>query len=188
MRIGVKPYPACRYTHAAVDGLLQLRQAHGWAAGDITRVSVGLHRNGIALVGAPVEEKRRARTIVEGQFSMPYAAAVALLRGQFGWDDYDLLGDAGAEAVAARVDVWNDPSLEGLRHPFGATLKVEARGETHELRIPDPSGEPETFPDAEALARKFATLTRPVSNSRDTDWLSRLSGLREAASVRQQMS
>ena len=43
-------------------------------------------------------------------------------------------------------------------------------------------------PDAEALARKFATLTRPVSNSRDTDWLSRLSGLREAASVRQQMS
>ena len=188
MRIGVKPYPACRYTHAAVDGLLQLRQAHGWAAGDITRVSVGLHRNGIALVGAPLEEKRRARTIVEGQFSMPYAAAVALLRGQFGWDDYDLLGDAGAEAVAARVDVWNDPSLEGLRHPFGATLKVEARGETHELRIPDPSGEPETFPDPEALARKFAALTRPVSNSRDTDWLSRLGGLREAASVRQQMS
>ena len=188
MRIGVKPYPACRYTHAAVDGLLQLRQAHGWAAGDITRVSVGLHRNGIALVGAPLEEKRRARTIVEGQFSMPYAAAVALLRGQFGWDDYDLLGDAGAEAVAARVDVWNDPSLEGLRHPFGATLKVEARGETHELRIPDPSGEPETFPDAEALARKFVALTRPVSNSRDTDWLSRLGGLREAASVRQQMS
>ena len=46
--------------------------------------------------------ERRARTIVEGQFSMPYAAAVALLRGQFGWDDYDLLGDAGAEAVAAR--------------------------------------------------------------------------------------
>lgn len=188
LRIGVKPYPACRYTHAAVDGLLQLRQAHGWTADDVSRVSVGLHRNGIALVGAPLAEKRRARTIVEGQFSMPYAAAVALLRGGFGWDDYDLLGDAGAEAVAARVDVWNDPSLEGQRHPFGATLTVEARGRTHRLRIPDPSGEPETFPDAEALARKFTALTRPVSNSHDMDWLSRLGKLREAASVRHVMT
>ncbi|MBB1493048.1 MmgE/PrpD family protein [Paracoccus sp. MC1854] len=188
MRIGVKPYPACRYTHAAVDGLLHLRQAHGWTAEEVSRISIGLHRNGIALVGAPLDEKRRARTIVEGQFSMPYAAAVALLRGGFGWDDYDLLGDAEAEALANRVNVWNDFSLEGLRHPFGATLKVEARGQTHELRIPDPSGEPDTFPDSQALAQKFTALTRPVSNSRDRDWLSRLGGLREAASVRQLMS
>ena len=32
-----------------------------------------------------------------------------------------------------------------------AVQKVEVRGETYELRIPDPSGEPETFPDAEIM-------------------------------------
>src|SRR5690606_13378071 len=83
LRIGVKPYPACRYTHAAVDGLLALRARHGLAADDVTRISVGLHRNGMALVGDPAAAKRRARSIVDGQFSMPFAAAVALTRGRF---------------------------------------------------------------------------------------------------------
>lgn len=184
MRIAVKPYPACRYTHAAVDGLLALSREHGWKADDIASVAVGLHRNGIALVGAPIEAKRRPASIVDGQFSMPFAASVALLRGRFGWDDYDLLGNPEAEALAARVDVGQDASLEGLRHPFGATLVVEAGGKTYDLRIPDPSGEPETFPDAGAIAGKFRSLVKPVANAREDALLACLSGLREAASVR----
>ena len=35
-------------------------------------------------------------------------------------------------------------------------------GETIERRIADPSGEPETFPDAAALRSKFDTLAMPV--------------------------
>lgn len=178
LRIGVKPYPACRYTHAAVDGLLSL----GLAPQDVTRITVGLHRNGIALVGAPLEAKRRARSVVDGQFSMPFAAAVALQRGRFGWDDYDLLGTAQSDALSDLVDVRHDPSLEGLRHPFGATLEVEAGGEVHRLRIPDPSGEPETFPTPEASAAKFRALTDPVLAN--VDWLARLQGLAAAANVR----
>jgi len=184
MRIGVKPYPACRYTHAAVDGLLRLQREHGWAAGDVEQVSVGLHRNGIALVGAPLGEKRRARSVVEGQFSMPFAAAVALLRGRFGWDDYDLLGDPRADALSDRVEALHDTSLEGLRHPFGAVLEVTVRGKTVRLRIPDPSGEPETFPDSGAIEAKFRALTGPVLNGRDGDWLALLGRLPDAASVR----
>ena len=184
MRIGVKPYPACRYTHAAVDGLLTLRTRNDWQPQDISRITVGLHRNGITLVGAPLAEKRRARSVVEGQFSMPFAAAVALLRGGFGWDDYDLLGAPEADALADRTDVIRDESLEGLRHPFGATLEVEARGETHRLRIPDPSGEPETFPDAKAAAAKFAALAGPVLNQGTDALLGRLRGLGAATDIR----
>ena len=187
MRIGVKPYPACRYTHAALDGLLALRRAHGWRPGDIARISVGLHRNGIALVGAPLEVKRRARSVVDGQFSMPFAAAVALQRGGFGWDDYDLLGQPLTDRLSDRVEIRHDTMLEGLRHPFGATLEVEAGGQTHALRIPDPSGEPETFPTPEASARKFAALTGPVLAASNVDGLARLTGLGDAASVRDQM-
>lgn len=184
MRIAVKPYPACRYTHAAVDGFLQLKRAHGWAADDVTAVTVGLHQNGIALVGVPLADKQRARSVVEGQFSMPFAVAVALLRDRFGWDDYDLLGNTQADRIADRVNVVRDTSLEGLRHPFGAVLSVEAAGQTHDLRIPDPSGEPETFPDAGAIARKFTTLAGPVANGGAEAWLERLSSLATAPSVR----
>lgn len=183
LHIGVKPYPACRYTHAAVDGLLALRARHGWAAADISAITVGLHRNGMALVGAPLEAKRKARSIVDGQFSMPFAAAVAILRGRFGWDDYDLLGTAAADAVAALVDVRQDPTLEGGAHPFGATLEIVARGETQRLRIPDPSGEPATFPDNATLAQKFRDLAGPVLNATCEDWLARLRGLGQAQSI-----
>jgi len=184
MRIGVKPYPACRYTHAAVDGLLQLRAEHGWNAKDIETVTVGLHRNGITLVGAPIEEKRRARNIVEGQFSMPFAIAAALLRGRFGWDDYGLLGDPAVDMMSDRVTVVRDESLEGLRHPFGATLIITARGQTHHLRIPDPSGEPETFPTPDVATAKFRALAGPVLNTGTDALLNRLRDLPEAPNLR----
>ncbi|MTH64172.1 MmgE/PrpD family protein [Paracoccus shanxieyensis] len=183
MRIGVKPYPACRYTHAAVDGLLELCRTEGIGAADISRIVVGLHRNGIALVGAPLPAKRRARSIVEGQFSMPFAAAVALQRGRFGWDDYDLLGTAETDALSDRIEVQHDGSLEGLRHPFGATLRVETRGRVIERRIADPSGEPETFPSAAASEAKFRSLTDPVRNGGTADWLELMRGLSGAPLV-----
>ncbi|HPQ96968.1 MAG: MmgE/PrpD family protein [Thiothrix sp.] len=184
LRIGVKPYPACRYTHAAVDGLLQLCRQHAIGAENITGIRVGLHRNGMALVGEPIAAKRRARSIVAGQFSMPFAAAVVLQRGRFGWDDYDLLGQAQTDALSDRVEVWHDASLEGLRHPFGATLVLEAAGRQHHLRIPDPSGEPETFPSSAQMAEKFRTLTAPVLARSGVDWLTRLQTLAGAPTVR----
>lgn len=184
MRIGVKPYPACRYTHAAVDGLLSLVAEKGWTAGDIEKVTVGLHRNGITLVGAPLDEKRRARSIVAGQFSMPFAAAVGLTRGRFGWDDYDLLGKAEVDALSDRVDVVRDESLEGLRHPFGATLRVRVAGTDHDLRIADPSGEPETFPTPEASEAKFRALAGPVLNAGTDQLLARLRDVPQANDLR----
>ncbi|WP_323040988.1 MmgE/PrpD family protein [Gemmobacter sp.] len=184
LRIGVKPYPACRYTHAAVDGLLALQAEHGFGPDQVQAITVGLHRNGITLVGDPLPAKRRARSIVDGQFSMPFAAAVALIRGRFGWDDYDLLGDPMADALADRVDVVRDASLEGLRHPFGATLRIRAAGRDHALRIPDPSGEPETFPTPEAAQAKFHALADPVLNQHAAPLLARLRGLAGAPSLR----
>lgn len=188
LRIGVKPYPACRYTHAAVDGILTLMRENALQAAEVERISVGLHRNGIALVGAPLEAKRRARSVVEGQFSMPFAAAVALQRGRFGWDDYDLLGQPLTDTLSDRIEVRQDASLEGLRHPFGAVVELVARGKVHGLRVPDPSGEPETFPSPEALAAKFRALTEPVTRRTNTDWLDRIRGLALAPSVRDHLT
>jgi 2-methylcitrate dehydratase PrpD len=185
MKIGTKPYPACRYTHAAVDGLLKLQLEHGWSATDIRSVTVGLHQNGIVLTGAPLEEKRRPRSVVEGQFSMPFAAAVALYKGSFGWDDYALLGNPDVEAIAARVDVRRDERLEGLRHPFGANIAVTTSAGTVERNIPDPSGEPETFPDRAAVEAKFMTLATPALGNAASSLFARLEALETVENVRE---
>ncbi len=162
LRIGVKPYPGCRYTHAALDGLAQLRREHGLVPSEIDRIEVGLHRNGLRLVGEPIAEKRRARSIVEAQFSMPFAAAVMLSEGRLGWDDYELIGNAAIDTLAGRLEVFRDESLEGLGHPFGATLRLETSKGAFRARIPDPSGEPDSFPDEAALRAKFLGLAEPV--------------------------
>lgn len=184
MKIGVKPYPACRYTHAAVDGLLALRREAGLSPDDILAVRIGLHRNGVTLTGAPLEEKQHPRNIVDGQFSMPFAAAVALHRGRFGWDDYALIGDAAIEATAARVEVHRDARLEGLRHPFGAHISLRTTKGDMERHMADPSGEPETFPSDEVIADKFMTLASPVLENAAASLLDRLGRLEEVADMR----
>lgn len=167
--IGLKPYPSCRYTHAALDGLLKLRDTHKFSAADVVKVRVGLHPNGITLTGAPLADKRRARNVVDGQFSMPFTAAVALDQGSFGWDDYRRLGEGAIDALCDRIEVVADARLEGRAHPFGAEVSVETTAGTLTASIPDPSGEPESFPTDDALAGKFATLTRPVLGAKTDD-------------------
>ena len=187
MNIGVKPYPSCRYTHAAIDGLLTLRAECGLELADFREVTIGLHRNGIVLTGAPLVEKRRPRSVVDGQFSMPFTAAVAIHQGRFGWDDYRLLGAPEVEAIADRVDVVQDDRLEGKRHPFGARLRVRIRSETIERLIADPSGEPETFPSAAALGEKFRILAGPVLHDAAAPLFAQFSHLDEVADFRAAM-
>ena len=161
MNIGVKPYPSCRYTHAAIDALIALRREHNLTPDTIRRVEIGLHRNGITLTG-DAATKRHARSVVDGQFSMFFTAALALDQGSFGWDDYARLGDPAIEALADKIAVVQDARLEGRSHPFGARVSIDAGGETLERLVPDPSGEPSLFPDAPAMRQKFLQLARPV--------------------------
>lgn len=163
MNIGVKPYPSCRYTHAALDALIAMRRDYNLTPDRVKRVEIGLHRNGITLTG-DAATKRHPSSIVGGQFSMFFTGAVALDQGRFGWDDYARLGDAAVDALADRFDVVRDIRLEGKAHPFGARVSIATEDGVHECVYADPSGEPSSFPDAQAMAQKFLQLARPVLN------------------------
>jgi 2-methylcitrate dehydratase PrpD len=166
MKIGVKPYPSCRYTHAALDAIIAMRREHNLTPAQVKRVEIGLHRNGITLTG-DAATKRHPTSIVGGQFSMFFTGAVALDQGRFGWDDYERLGDAAVDALADKFDVVQDDRLEiGRSHPFGARVSITTDDAVHERLYADPSGEPNSFPDAQAMAQKFLTLAHPVLNGR----------------------
>jgi 2-methylcitrate dehydratase PrpD len=166
MKVGVKPYPSCRYTHAALDALIAMRREHNLTPDQIRRVEIGLHRNGITLTG-DAATKRHPTSIVGGQFSMFFTGAIALDQGRFGWDDYERLGDAAIDALADKFDVVQDDRLEiGRTHPFGARVSITTDDGVHERLYPDPSGEPDSFPDAQAMQQKFLTLARPVLQGR----------------------
>ena len=163
LKIAVKPYPSCRYSHAALDGLLRLRREHGLTGADVLALEVGLHRSGVVLVGEPEAAKRRPRNVVDGQFSMAFCAAVALDQGSFGWDDYRRLGEGAIDVLCDKVSVRRDEAVEAASpHPFGARLRLKTTKGDFELMVRDPSGEPESFPDRAELEAKVLALAEPV--------------------------
>ncbi|MEK9755244.1 MAG: MmgE/PrpD family protein, partial [Rhodospirillaceae bacterium] len=115
LNLAVKPYPSCRYTHAPMDGLIELRNAHGIAAADIDEVEIGLAETGWKIVGNPDENKHEPKSVVDGQFSMPFCAAVVLREGRMGWDDYNKhLGDAATLDLCRKVKVSVDQRAQAL--------------------------------------------------------------------------
>jgi hypothetical protein len=63
--------------------------------------------------------------------------------------------------------VVQDDRLEtGRSHPFSARVSITTDDGTHERLYADPSGEPNSFPDAVAMQQKFLTLARPVLSGR----------------------
>jgi len=143
-----------------------MRREHNLTPAQVTKVEIGLHRNGITLTGDPAT-KRHPTSIVGGQFSMFFTAALALDQGSFGWDDYARLGDQALNTLADRIEVVQDDRLEvGRTHPFGARVTVTSGDTTHERLMVDPPGEPSSFPSVAATRQKFLQLARPVLDGR----------------------
>jgi 2-methylcitrate dehydratase PrpD len=183
MKVGVKPYPSCRYTHAALDAMIAIKEELKLAPGQIESVEVGLHRNGITLTADPPEAKRRPKSIVDGQFSMFFTGAVALDQGQFGWDDYARLKDPALAAIADRINVVRDERLEGRQHPFGAHVRIKSNGSVIERMVDDPSGEPNRFPAPRAMLDKFLLLARPVLDNKASAFADAIMSLEKTSAV-----
>jgi 2-methylcitrate dehydratase PrpD len=162
LQVGVKPYPSCRFTHPAVDAILALHARHDLAADDIEAVTIGLSDKGLDLVGRPQERKRRARNVVDGQFSMHFVGAVALREGRFVWESYRFVGDPAIDALCDRIDVVVDPAVEAI-YPakLGGRVTLKTRlGEISEL-VEVPKGEPENFLSEAEMRAKFLGLVAP---------------------------
>jgi 2-methylcitrate dehydratase PrpD len=162
LEIAVKPYPSCRYSHAAMDALVDLHQ-EGVRSGDVRRIEIGLPRAGYELIADPPERKRTPSCVVDAQFSMPFLAAVALRQGAMGWDDHARhLHDPETLALASRVDCTVDPRAEAeFPAQMSAWVRVHRRADSIERFVRVPRGEPERFPDERQLRAKFDALVAP---------------------------
>ena len=190
LEIAVKPYPSCRYGHAAMDALISLRERHRLAAADIRRVEIGLPETGWNLIGNREEERRNPASYVDGQFSMPFVAAVALRDGGMTWDSYAKhLGDDETLSLCRRVSSHVDADVEA---EYPAKMAGSARvftdhGEHYEI-VRIAKGEPENFLSDEEMRTKFDGLVRPYLDEASRDELAAgLLTLHESDDVRQLM-
>ena len=160
LSIALKPYPACRLVHAAIDALLELRAQNGLVADRATAVEIGLSQMAIDITGHPQDIKRNPRNIVESQFSAHLCAAIALSQGSLTWADFEnLWHDPRVLDLCKRISVYHDPDVQAdYPERLSGRVRITVDGATYERKIDIPSGEPERFLDAEEIGEKFRGL------------------------------
>jgi len=101
--LSLKPYPCCRYAHSAIAGVLTVRRPD--TDGAVIHVPKG---PAYEFVSRPFA--RRGQPIVDAQFSIPWLAAAALLRGRVDLETLSgqVLDDTEIEKLAERVVVVQD--------------------------------------------------------------------------------
>ena len=165
LSLAVKPYPSCRYSHAALDGLLALREEHPIKAEDVTAVEIGLPEMGYKIIGEG--DKHHPTSVVDGQFSMPFCAAVALREGRMAWDDYAThLADAETLSLCRKIEVVVDPQAEAeFPQQMSGVVRIKTNHGSYERFVKIPKGEPENFLTDAELRAKFDTLVAPYLDS-----------------------
>ncbi|XXK35131.1 MmgE/PrpD family protein [Rhodobacteraceae bacterium nBUS_22] len=134
----IKPYPICRWAHAALDALSGLMRAHGFHADDVANIKVNTFAESAALFpGMPA-------TTSQAQYSLPFALATMLVHGRIGPDEITGAGlsDPQVAALLPRISVheavrhserfpkgrWSDVTVELKDGRRLASGDVSARG------------------------------------------------------------
>ena len=134
----IKPYPICRWAHAALDALSGLMRAHGFHADDVANIKVNTFTESAALFpGMPA-------TTSQAQYSLPFALATMLVHGRIGPDEITGAGlsDPQVAALLPRISVheavrhserfpkgrWSDVTVELKDGRRLASGDVNARG------------------------------------------------------------
>ena len=155
--ITVKPYSACRATHAAIDLALALRLKVGASVDAIKRIDIAVSPEVDRLVGAPREARLRPDSAAAAQFSLYHTVATALLRGRLFLEEIEpaCYTDGAIRALGERVVVTGDPAMrtESVigRTRLSATL---ADGRTLVFESTTPFGSPANPISVEGLAEK----------------------------------
>jgi 2-methylcitrate dehydratase PrpD len=165
-RTSIKPHACCRYVQGPIDAVLALRSAHRLVPAEVARVDVGMLGAGMPIVWEPPAVKRRPRSVVDAQFSLPFAVAVAIARGAASPAEFApaMLGDPVLLALMDTVFAVPDATLDA-RYPaaWPSWVRIALRdGRRLEARIEHPRGDPENFPTADELEAKFRALAGRV--------------------------
>jgi 2-methylcitrate dehydratase PrpD len=176
LNLGVKPYPSCRYSHAAIDGLVELKNELGFSSKNLDDIDIGLSETALNIIGYPLQDKQNPKSIVDGQFSMPFCAAVAIEDGGLTWDDYKIhLENKETISLCNRIKVSPDKDAEDCCPEFmSAKVKVVVDGVKYEKFVKIPKGEPDNFMKDSEFISKFKGLTEPFLSSKRINQLTDL--------------
>jgi 2-methylcitrate dehydratase PrpD len=194
MDVLVKSHAAAARVAAGIDGMLALRQQHGFAAADIARMHLGIPRiiQGRLTNPHPVDLQAAQMSL---PFSVALAATIRIATGlipAISVADYEAgLGDRALFALEERTTIELDDEVEAASNALSTAAKVSVTlrdGRALSILVPAPKGSPSQPFTAEEHETRFVQelstrvpdkiCTDIVALSRDLDrldprWLGR---------------
>lgn len=154
-----KRYTCCRLAHAPIDAVVEVCERNGIGARDISRIVVRTFRTAIELPNEP-----RPTSFESAQFSLPFAIAVAVVKGTDALLPLlrSTLEDPDVIAFAERVVVRYEPSLDEF-YPAGTPAQVQIEtsdGRSFDERRDTADGDPRRPFSDEQLLNKLAMLAQ----------------------------
>ncbi len=149
-----KPFPSGRATHGIVDAVLSLRREHGFAAGEVAKITARVPPLVHQLVGRPLADDPAPN---QARLCAAYVAARALKRGAVGIGDFQppALSDPETRTLARRFEMLPDDNPDpNALVPITVTL-VLTDGRQHAITLDAVYGGPARPMSREAHLEKF---------------------------------
>ncbi|QRM33103.1 MmgE/PrpD family protein [Microvirga sp. VF16] len=174
--VSLKPYPACRWLHAALEALEDAVADQSIRAEDILEIEV-------ATFAEVVENfaDRRPASMIDAEFSVPWgvAAIVAGLPKGPDWYSRQTLSDPRLHAIADKVTLRVDEEAQRRhfsdeRKSMSAVRIRTATGWSVERRVPVACGGVSSPWPVGGLEKKFASCLEPTLGAKDAARLQHL--------------
>lgn len=156
----VKPYPVCRWAHAAIDGAREICMEHEITGDQVARVEIRSFHNSVQLFPTMPDTTSKA------QYSLPFAVATMITHGRIGLEH---ISDSGLSDPVVADLVTRTTMIEDAKHesrfPAGRWADVTLHlydgralqsGDTHARGGPE-----RPFTEAEIVA-KYMEFAAPV--------------------------
>lgn len=155
VNLSFKPYPCCRYTHAAIQGALKIKNEHNVQPEEIDDIMVSVGE-AAEVVCYPLEVKQQPRVVVDAQFSIPYTISRALLGGKVAIADFssEAIRDEATLQVSRKVRPRVVKELT-RREIEPAIVEIKTKRGTFLERTDFPKGHPQNPMSWQELVDKF---------------------------------
>jgi 2-methylcitrate dehydratase PrpD len=176
-----KPYAVCRWSHAAVDGVLELKRRHQLRIEEIETIEVATFWEVTRLAND------QPSNTIAAQFSVQFALAAALLHDRIGPAEVSdaHIRDPAILSLARKVQVSVDDTLD-RQFPAKtmARVTIHTRRGNYGTTIEYPRGNPENPLSHAELEAKFQLLTKNlISEERSQNLRTAILDLPEAKNV-----
>ncbi len=156
MRGYFKPYSACRYTHAAIDAVLDLLAEKEVDMGNLASVEVNTYD-----IAAHLNDPA-PKTPLAGRFSTPYVVAATLVYGSAGPEIFapEVLADSTVLNIAGKINVDENETFTAMtpaKRPAQIILHF-TDGSWREKTVFGSKGDPDQPMTAAELESKFFQL------------------------------